>query len=604
MAYQVNKFNGTLITTVEDGTIDTTTDLRFIGKNYAGYGEVQNENFLHLLENFANTTAPPKKVTGQIWFDTTSKRLKFYDGSIFRTAGGAEAAATAPSGLTIGDFWWDTSAKQLYSWSGTEYILVGPVSNPDLAASAVSAQVVKDNAVPPNNHGIIRFTAGGTTPKVVAIVSQTEFTLNSTLNPIPNFSVIKKGITMASTNETTGVSTDNYTYWGTASDSARLGGVLASQFLQKGGTNKDVGGGYSDPGFYVGDDNNLHNWIEGEDIIYEHTNANVNNMVFRMTVTPTTDERDVAVITKTGVAPGDNNTYDLGTALSRWKTVYGDVGNFNSLVVANGLVGNTTGVHRGSVIANVDGTVLVNADTKQIGYTGANLVGVLTGSCTGSSGSAGTALQLIGLDPLELTPSIGTASIPIRNAFGNIYANQFIGVADNADRVRINNAATDPTWNAGITTTQYRTAKTTASAYSIAARDAQGDLYAVLFQGTATAARYADLAEKYLADRNYEPGTVVMVGGDAEVTASQLGGFAIGVVSTNPAYMMNSELEGGTYIALKGRVPCKVIGPVNKGDRLSAAESGYAAVIVGAETFAVALESTDEQAATIEVLVL
>ena len=95
-----------------------------------------------------------------------------------------------------------------------------------------------------------------------------------------------------------------------------------------------------------------------------------------------------------------------------------------------------------------------------------------------------------------------------------------------------------------------------------------------------------------------------MVGGEAEVTASQLGGFAIGVVSTNPAYMMNSELEGGTYIALKGRVPCKVIGPVNKGDRLSAAESGYAAVIAGAETFAVALESTNEQAATIEVLVL
>lgn len=64
MAYQVNKYNGTLLTTVEDGTIDTTTDLRFIGKNYAGYGEVQNENFLHLLENFANTSAPSKVLTG------------------------------------------------------------------------------------------------------------------------------------------------------------------------------------------------------------------------------------------------------------------------------------------------------------------------------------------------------------------------------------------------------------------------------------------------------------------------------------------------------------------------------------------------------------
>ena len=54
MAYEVNKFNGTFLVSVSDGTIDTTTDLRFIGKNYAGYGEVQNENFLHLLENFSN----------------------------------------------------------------------------------------------------------------------------------------------------------------------------------------------------------------------------------------------------------------------------------------------------------------------------------------------------------------------------------------------------------------------------------------------------------------------------------------------------------------------------------------------------------------------
>ena len=78
MAYEVNKFNGTFLVSVADGTIDTTTDLRFIGKNYAGYGEVQNENFLHLLENFSNTTAPPKAVTGQIWYDSGNNALKYY----------------------------------------------------------------------------------------------------------------------------------------------------------------------------------------------------------------------------------------------------------------------------------------------------------------------------------------------------------------------------------------------------------------------------------------------------------------------------------------------------------------------------------------------
>jgi hypothetical protein len=113
MAYEVNKFNGVFLTSVADGTIDTTTDLRLVGKNYAGYGEVQNENFVHLLENFANTTAPPKSVTGQVWFDTATKKLKFYDGTRFKVAGGAEASASAPSGLVAGDFWWDTGAKQL-----------------------------------------------------------------------------------------------------------------------------------------------------------------------------------------------------------------------------------------------------------------------------------------------------------------------------------------------------------------------------------------------------------------------------------------------------------------------------------------------------------
>ena len=85
MAYQVDRYNGTFLVSVEDGTIDTTTDLRFLGKNYAGYGEVQNENFLHLLENFANTSAPPRAVLGQVWYDSANKKIKFYDGSRFRT---------------------------------------------------------------------------------------------------------------------------------------------------------------------------------------------------------------------------------------------------------------------------------------------------------------------------------------------------------------------------------------------------------------------------------------------------------------------------------------------------------------------------------------
>jgi hypothetical protein len=144
----------------------------------------------------------------------------------------------------------------------------------------------------------------------------------------------------------------------------------------------------------------------------------------------------------------------------------------------------------------------------------------------------------------------------------------------------------------------------TGTANTIPCRDGDGNLNAVLFQGTATSALFADLAEKYLTDAEYEVGTVVAVGGDAEVTACMKGNRAFGAVSANPAYMMNAGLVGGTYIALKGRVPVKVIGPVKKGDTLIAADNGCCseakAMLRGMtvrgtfpDTFAVALETND-----------
>jgi hypothetical protein len=121
------------------------------------------------------------------------------------------------------------------------------------------------------------------------------------------------------------------------------------------------------------------------------------------------------------------------------------------------------------------------------------------------------------------------------------------------------------------------------------------NVYSVNFVGTATSAKYADLAEYYLADAAYGIGTVVAVGGTAEVTAAtDLNGHSvIGVVSENPAFIMNSELVNGTAIALKGRVKVKVCDEVKKGDRLAASNvPGYAWVdnTKSGWSFAIALE--------------
>ena len=98
----------------------------------------------------------------------------------------------------------------------------------------------------------------------------------------------------------------------------------------------------------------------------------------------------------------------------------------------------------------------------------------------------------------------------------------------------------------------------------------------------ATSAEYADLAENYSADADYAPGTVLVLGGSAEVTecTSVADSKVAGVVSTDPAYLMNSNIQA-TYpvaLALTGRVPCKVVGQVEKGDILVTSDTNGHAV--------------------------
>lgn len=569
MAYQVDRFNGTFLVSVDDGTIDTTTDLRFVGKNYAGYGEVQNENFLHLLENFSNTSAPPKAVTGQIWYDSGNKKLRFYDGTRFRTASGAEIGPSAPSGAQTGDFWFDTSAEQLYAWSGTEYVLIGPETAPDLGASAVVSQVVKDTLG--TNHTIVKMQSGG---DVMAIVSKDAFTLDSAINPITGFTAIKKGLTLVNTNATTGVTSTDHFYWGTASNSARLGGYLASEYIRTGEVAFTEEIHFNDSGFTVGGDNpsptnDLVVKIENGDepVIISRLG---NPLTLRVRVSDS-DFREISWTT-TGLVPGTNNFYSIGTASNKWANVHSTT--FTGNVTGN-VTGNTAGTHTGAVVGNVTGDLTGNS------------TGTHTGNVVGNV--AGTATNALTLNSLTGEQGAVATSIAVRDSSANLTATRFIGTADKTNRLKIDDSAVD--------TDTYRSAKTTATPDTIAARDASGNLVAVLFDGTATAAQYADLAEKYLADREYETGTVVAVGGDAEVRASLFGDRAIGVVSANPAYMMNKDLEGGTYIALKGRVPVRVVGSVKKGDRLIAGNNGCATTAsfhTFPDVFAIALETNDD----------
>tara|TARA_R110001606_G_scaffold861_1_gene3320 strand:+ start:1708 stop:4440 length:2733 start_codon:yes stop_codon:yes gene_type:complete len=164
------------------------------------------------------------------------------------------------------------------------------------------------------------------------------------------------------------------------------------------------------------------------------------------------------------------------------------------------------------------------------------------------------------------------------------------------------------TVNVDLTDTAVFTSTNTASRAVV--RDGSGNFAAGTITATATQAQYADLAEKYTSDAELEPGTVVMFGGEAEVKAcdSQGSHAVVGVISTDPAYMMNSEAEG-QYVALTGRVPTKVTGPVAKGDLLvTSSLEGHAEVNNDAKAGTILGKALGENAdgngpAVIEVLV-
>jgi hypothetical protein len=132
MSYQLNKTDGTILTNLVDGRIDTnSTNLTLVGRGYRGYGESYNENFIKLLENFANTSAPSNPLAGQLWWDTATEKLKLYTGVQWKSTGEPFIQPTQPIELAAGDFWFNSRDNQLYFSEGIgDPVLIGPGFTP------------------------------------------------------------------------------------------------------------------------------------------------------------------------------------------------------------------------------------------------------------------------------------------------------------------------------------------------------------------------------------------------------------------------------------------------------------------------------------------
>ena len=375
MPYILNKTNGNSLVVLQDASLDLTTDLTFVGRNYAGYGEIQNENFLKLLENFSNTTPPTRPILGQIWFNSTAdhRRLNVcYDGKNFKELAVLRVQSESPSQSLTGELWWDSNNNQLKAFNGSSYLTIGPtISSIQRASWIFREESYRDTTIPVikgnlNNRPIVTITAFSDVVSTSTVIIENSDLIDSTGNHPDFVHGIKKGITLAGCNINGSSRAADYYFWGTAAES--LTAVTAT------------------------------------------------NVVVRSTTT-------------------------------------------------------------------------------------------------------------------------GILSIPVVSATGGLFS-------------------------------------TSSFTYNISTN---------VVNATATSSRYADLAERYAADAVYEIGTVLVIGGEKEVTTTGIKAntAVVGIVSKNPAYMMNSDAgtdETHPYIALKGRVPCRVQGRIEKGDLLvTSFHPGYAA---------------------------
>ena len=403
MAYTVNKTNSSASPNqyiVQDGVVNSQTDLSFIGKGYAGYGELIAENFLHLLENFSGPTAPTKPIQGQLYYDSAGNRLKVYTGTAFVPAGGnVPYQSTQPTAIQQGDLWIDSDTGQLYYYDGSQSVLVGPPASTG-SLNGFIFEIVTDSTTA--SQPITKWYSDGT---LIAIVSDTEFTPQTT---IAGFPTVFKGITLTT-------SPSGIKLHGTSTDADKLGGISAASFLRSDANDTTTGtiGIVTDSGMTVGADNDLSITVDGTGINVANTIQNT-DITFKV--------NDGGATTTVMTIDGAESRIGIGTTSPSTKLdVSGTVnataftGPITGAVTTSGIeiTQNGTIIFEGSSDDGFETTLTVANPTADRTITIPNVTGSVV--TTGDSGTV-TAAMMATPTSLQILSSSGSVLKTINGA--------------------------------------------------------------------------------------------------------------------------------------------------------------------------------------------
>ena len=264
MAYTINLTNGTIFATIADGTINTTSSQTLIGKNYAGYGQFLDDNFIHLLECGSNSTPPGAPLTGQLWWDSSASLLKVYNGTIFKTISAATASSSTPTNNVTGDLWYDTTNAQLKVYTGSTFLIVGPAYTSGQGVTGAIATTIVDNTSV--SHVVLELFVNDS---IVGIISK-----DAAFTPqvaISGYTTVRPGITLS-----TLIGAQVPLFQGTATLAQ---GLTAGNVFMLNNANTSTTGTLSvinNTGLFVGSNSDLNIGVVGTSVNIKNVTSNGN----------------------------------------------------------------------------------------------------------------------------------------------------------------------------------------------------------------------------------------------------------------------------------------------------------------------------------------